>query len=101
MRKMPSKEDLQELLVKNRYNPTTGDYRGFVGVRYGSGLEDVVYFRDDFATTAEIYYVEKQGDPGKWVSFMDDISYLPTLDDYDDIMEKLNAFLDEHYGSAE
>lgn len=100
MRERPSKQDLMDLLVKNRYNPVNGDYRGMVGVRYGGGLEDVVYFRDEFATSAEIYYVEKSGEPGQWVSFLEDISYLPTLDQYDEVMDKLDAFLDEHTASS-
>lgn len=96
MRERPSKQDLLDLLVKNRYNPVNGDYRGMVGVRYGDRLEDVVYFRDEFATSAELYYVANSGEPGQWVSFLEDISYLPTLDQYDEVMDKVDAFLDEH-----
>ena len=88
--------DLQDLLVKNRYNPTNGDYRGMVGVRYGGGLNDVIYFRDEFATSAELYYVEKSGEPGKWLPFLEDISQLPTLDQYDEVMDSLEKWLDEH-----
>ena len=101
MRNMPTKEYLQEQLINNRYNPSNGDYRGLVGVRYGSALEDVVYFREDYATSAEIYYVEKQGEPGKWVSFLEDISNLPTLDDYDVVMKSLNEWLDQQEGKVE
>lgn len=95
MRNMPTKEYLQEQLIKNRYAPENGTYRGLVGVRFGGALEDVVYFREDYATTAEIYYVEKQGELGKWVSWMDDISNLPTLDDYETVMQDLNDWLDK------
>lgn len=101
MRDMPTKEYLQEQLINNRYNPSNGTYRGMIGVRYGSGLEDVVYFREDYATTSELYYVEEVGKSGKWVSWMDDISYLPTLEEYDSVMEKLNAWLDEQEGKIE
>lgn len=92
--------DLQDLLVKNRYNPTNGDYRGMVGVRYGGGLNDVIYFRDEFATSAELYYVAKSGEPGQWVSFIDDISYLPTLDKYEEVMDDLEKWLDEHEANS-
>jgi hypothetical protein len=95
MRDMPSKEYLQEQLIRNRYNPDNGTYRGIIGVRYGGAFEDVVYFREDYATSAEIYYVEKEGEPGKWVSFLDDIANLPTLDDYEVVMKSLNDWLDE------
>ena len=94
MRNKPSKEDLQDLLIKNRYNPSVGDYRGIVGVRYGLEIDEVVFFRDDFATTAEIYT-----DKNEWVSFLDDVSNLPTLDQYDEVMQYLEEWLDEHSDS--
>ena len=101
MRDMPTKEYLQEQLILNRYKPENGTYRGLIGVRYGSGLEDVIYFREDYATTSEIYYVENPDKPGKWVSWLDDISNLPTLDEYDVVMESLNAWLDEQEAKVE